>query len=87
MRLFAASPPPTAVGFHRLAGAGSIRQAMRIATEKAFPTPPSLRSWKTLARRGAPGLVLAYAWRPLWLVWKAPRGLLALLRAARSERT
>jgi hypothetical protein len=31
-------------------------------------------------------LALAYAWRPLWLAWKAPRGLMALIRATRAER-
>lgn len=86
LRLFAASPPPTAVGFHRLAAAGSIGAKLRVAVEKAFPTPPSLRAWQPVARRGAAGLAVAYAWRPLWLLWKAPRGLLALVRAARSER-
>jgi hypothetical protein len=86
LRLLAASPPPTAVGFHRLAVEGSWRDKLRIAIEEVFPTPPSMRTWQPLARRGAAGLALAYAWRPLWLLWKAPRGLLALARAARSER-
>jgi Uncharacterised nucleotidyltransferase len=87
VRLFAVSPPPTAVGFHRLAAAASWRERLRVVIQKLFPTPPSLRAWQPVARRGAAGLALAYAWRPLWLVWKAPRGLLALLRAARSERS
>jgi putative nucleotidyltransferase-like protein len=85
LRLFALSPPPTSVGFHRLAEAGSWSEKLRVAIEKIFPTPPSLRAWQPVARRGAAGLALAYAWRPLWLLWKAPRGLLALVRAARSE--
>ena len=86
LRLLAVSPPPTSVGFHRLAAARSWRERLRIAIEKAFPTPPSLRAWQPIARRGRAGLAIAYVWRPLWLVWKAPRGLVAVIRATRSER-
>jgi hypothetical protein len=85
--LLTVSPPPTAIGFHRLAEAESWREKLRVTVEKLFPSPPLLRAWQPVAQRGAAGLALAYAWRPLWLFWKAPRGLIALVRAARSERS
>ncbi len=78
----------TSLGFMRLAEAGSWRARVVMLAHKLVPTPTFMRIWQPLACRGTWGLLLAYLWRPLWLVWHAPRGGLAYARARlRSKRT
>jgi hypothetical protein len=47
------------------------------------PTPAFMRHWFPQARRGPLGMVLAYLWRPLWLVLRLPPSAIAWLRAHR----
>jgi hypothetical protein len=51
---------------------------------KTFPPPAFMRAWSPLARRGALGLALAYAWRPVWLVVHSGAAVRAWRRARRS---
>jgi hypothetical protein len=83
--LRASSPPPVALGFDQLARAEDWRARLRIMRHKVAPPATFVRAWSPLARRGRLGLVLAYAWRPLWLLRSAPAGFRAW-RAARWPR-
>jgi hypothetical protein len=40
---------------------------------KLFPPATFMRSWSPLAARGRAGLLLAYLWRPFWLLRRLPR--------------
>jgi Uncharacterised nucleotidyltransferase/Transglutaminase-like superfamily len=81
----ACDAPPTTRGWYlasRLEGTARLRFLLR----KLFPHPAFMRSWSSLARRGRTGLVAAYAWRPLWLLPRAARGLTAFARLAAARR-
>jgi hypothetical protein len=81
--LMAGARTPTALGFERLREQPTLAARLRFLWVKLWPTPPFLRMWQPVARRGRLGLVAAYVWRPFWLAWMAPRGLRAWLRARR----
>jgi hypothetical protein len=87
LALLLATPPPTAMGFERLATADGARARIRVMVDEVAPRPSFMWVWHPLARRGRLGLALAYLWRPLWLLWNAPRGLRAWGRARRSAGT
>jgi hypothetical protein len=80
--LRASTPPPVALGFDQLARAENWRARLEIIYHKVVPPATFIRAWSPLARRGRLGLVLAYGWRPLWLLRRAPAGFRAW-RAAR----
>jgi hypothetical protein len=40
-----------------------------------------IRAWSPLARRGRVGLAVAYAYRPLWVLWRVGPAVWALARA------
>jgi hypothetical protein len=86
LALLSATPPPTAMGFERLAMARGTRDRIRLVVEEVAPPPSFMWVWHPLARRGRLGLGLAYLWRPSWLLWKAPAGLRAWRRARTSAR-
>ena len=81
--LRAASAPSTAIGFARLAATPGVRAKLALAARKLVPTPAFMRHWSRLARRGRPGLVLAYLWRPFWLLLQLLPAGVAWLRARR----
>jgi hypothetical protein len=82
VRLRASSAPVTAEGIAAVMARPGIRQKLHLVAREAFPSPGFMRQWAPMARRGAGGLLVAYLFRILWLVWHAPRGLFAW-RAAR----
>jgi hypothetical protein len=86
----AAELPHTALGFAWLASRESRGRRLRFLFRKVVPPRAVVRSWASLRSpvepRG-PGLVLAYAWRVLWLAGQAPGGLLAWWRARRRARS
>jgi Uncharacterised nucleotidyltransferase len=49
---------------------------------KLFPPVTFMRHWSPLARRGNAGLLLAYTWRPIWMLAQLP----ATVRAWRRRR-
>jgi hypothetical protein len=83
--LRAATPPPVALGFEQLAEAPSLRAQVAILRHKVFPPPTFMRKWSPRARQGRLGLALAYAWRPIWLLKKAPAGFRAWRSARRGQ--
>jgi len=85
--LRASTPPPMAFGFEWLAGTPGLRAKAALVVSKAAPSPAFMRAWSRLARRGLFGLIVAYLWRPLWLLGHAGPGLLAWLRARRQARS
>ena len=83
--LRATTPPPVALGFDQLAQANGVRARLAILGHKLFPPPTFMRKWSPRARQGRLGLALAYAWRPLWLLSKAPAGYRAWRDARRAQ--
>jgi hypothetical protein len=79
--LRAASAHPTAIGFARLAATAGVRAKLALAGRKLVPTPAFMRHWSRLARRGRSGLVLAYLWRPVWLLLRLLPAGVAWVRA------
>lgn len=81
------SDVPMVEGFQELAEASSLRERLGIVARELFPSPTFMRWWRPLARRGRLGLAAAYAWRPIWLLLHAPKGLLAWRRSRRNARS
>lgn len=77
---------PLALAFEHLATTRGTRARMSLMLRELFPTPSFMRWWSPRARRGRRGLVLAYCWRPVWLLIKAGPGFLAWRRARREWR-
>jgi len=75
---------PMAEGFERLATAPGPAGKAAVARDELFPSREFMRWWSPLARRSGRGLVIAYAWRVLWLAAHAPPGLRAWRRARRA---
>jgi len=69
LALRAGRVPPLATGIQWLVTSKGMNGKLRLVLRKTFPPADFLRAWKPLARRGWPGLVTAYAWRPLWVAW------------------
>jgi hypothetical protein len=80
--LLAGSPPPISHGIERLARARGARAKTSILVRKLVPPPGFMRRWHPLASRGRAGLLLAYLYRPLWMLRHTPKALQAW-RAAR----
>jgi len=68
---------PMAEGFNELLSSETgVREKLAVVANELFPRPEFIRWWSPLARRGRLGMMVAYLWRPVWLVGHAPRGLL-----------
>jgi hypothetical protein len=78
--------PPTALGFDWLSQTPGVRRKMVFIGGKIVPDREFMRAWSPMARRGHTGLVFAYAWRPLWLVWRGVPGFRSWLAARRAIR-
>ena len=63
--------------------AGSLRTRLSMIWHKLFPPVTFLRHWSPLARRGRLGTLIAYAWRPMWVMVRALAAVRAWLRAHR----
>jgi hypothetical protein len=84
--LRSAGAPPTALGFERLAQAGSTRRRASMVIRELVPSPAFMRTWHPLAAKGPAGLLVAYMMRPFWLLRWALPGLSAWLKARRRAR-
>ncbi len=79
--------PETALGWDRLVNAHGLRPRLAMLADELVPAPSAMRVWKPIARRRRWGLAVAYAWRPLWLLTKLPRGVVAVRRAETRRRS
>jgi hypothetical protein len=76
-----ASQVPLAEGLYTLVRATGWRARLRAVVAELAPTAEFMRWWSPLARRGRVGLTLAYAWRPVYLLLKAPAAARTVWRA------
>jgi hypothetical protein len=81
--LHANTPPPIALGLEQLASTASLRKRIAIIAGKTFPPPGLVRYWWPPAGRNRTMLVIAYLYRPVWLLRHAPRGFRAWRSAKR----
>jgi hypothetical protein len=79
-------PPPLAMGALWFLKERGIHRRASVAFHKLFPSRDFLRAWRPIARRGRLGLLVTYAWRPVWVLWRAGPAVVAARRAARAER-
>ena len=78
------TPPPMALGFDWLARTPGFKRKVRLVAAKIVPDRQFMRAWSPLAQSGGrTGLMLAYAWRPFWLLRHSIPGLRAWLAARR----
>ena len=84
--LRASSAPQTALGFDWLSQTPGVRAKVVLVAGKVAPPPDFMRARWRVARAGRTGLALAYAWRPVWLLWHAGPGLRAWLAARQRAR-
>jgi hypothetical protein len=80
--LSASSAPDTAAGIEWLVSTPGVAARLRLLLGELVPSREFMRLWFPLSRRHRWGMVLAYAWRPIWLTAKLPGGLRAWLRVA-----
>jgi hypothetical protein len=85
--LYAQGIPPVAEGVERLRTTSDPRARARLVIRELVPTRQFMKAWSPLARRGALGLMLAYCYRPVWLLVKLPAALRANARARRAVET
>jgi hypothetical protein len=82
--LHASGAPDLALGLEWLARTGGGGARFRVVARKAFPPSDWMRDWlPSVAGRGRTGLVAAYGWRLLWLVWHFPPAFVAWRQARR----
>jgi len=79
-------PAALSVGVDWLLRSKGSRRKVALVARKVVPPPAFLREWSPLARRGRWGLALAYIWRPVWLVWRAPPAVWAVIVASSRAR-
>ncbi len=70
--------------FHRTRG---VRARASFVRHKVVPPPTFMRKWSPLARRGRAGLLLAYLYRPIWILRRSPAALRAWNDAQRPAAT
>lgn len=75
----------SALTLDRFAHAGGVRTGLSMIRHKLVPPKTFIRRWSPLARRGGAGLMIAYAWRPVWVLIRVPAALRAWRRARRNE--
>ncbi len=81
MALREEAAPPLSVGIDWLLRSRGASSRASLVFRKLVPPPGFMRDWSPLARRGSMGLALAYAWRPLWVLWKIVPALGAVIHA------
>jgi hypothetical protein len=73
--------PALSLGLDWLVSSPGVRGKGRLVLRKIFPPASFMRAWSPLAERGRLGLIGAYAYRPVWVLWHAGPALWALARA------
>lgn len=80
--LRATNTTPGALGMARLLGLPASRWPAEIVRE-LVPSRAFMRAWSRMARRGPLGLVVAYLYRPMWLLGRAWPAYAAFRRVKR----
>lgn len=70
-------------GVDQLIETRGARRRLALVAHKLLPSRRLIRAWSPLARRGTIGLILAYLWRPFWVLGKLPGAVLARRRGSR----
>lgn len=78
-----AAQVPLAESLNELIETPGAAAKLRIARAELFPKPRFMRWWSPLARRGPWGVALAYVWRPIYIVLRAPAAIRAVWLARR----
>ncbi len=73
--------PALALGIDWLVSSPGVRGKGRLVLRKIFPPASFMRAWSPLAERGRLGLMVAYVYRPVWVLWRAGPAVWALARA------
>lgn len=60
--------PPLSQGLVWLSQLPSTGARVRFVARTLLPPPGYLRVWSPMARRGTVGLIMAYCWRPFWML-------------------
>jgi hypothetical protein len=84
---------PVAIALDSLASERSLRARARLALRALVPSPLYMRHWSAMhmtrwpaaATRGPLALALAYVWRPIWILLRLPKAIIALRRARRDQ--
>jgi hypothetical protein len=84
---------PVANALESLASERSLRARARLALRALVPSPLYMRHWSAMhmtrwpaaATRGPLTLGLAYVWRPIWILLRLPKAIIALRRARRDQ--
>ena len=75
-----------ALGLQWLLQTRGLGAKASLLVRKVAPPPAYMRACSRLAQKGSPGLILAYAWRPLYLLLEAPLTIHSWWRARRDLR-
>ncbi len=75
-----------ALTLERFACADDRRTRLSIVCNKLFPPPTFMRHWSPHARRGRPGLAIAYVLRLRWVLTRLPAAVRSWRRARRGLR-
>ncbi len=75
-----------ALGLQWLLQTPGLGAKASLLVRKLVPPPAYMRAWSRLAQKGSSGLILAYAWRPLYLLLEAPLTIHSWWRARRDLR-
>lgn len=70
-----------ALTLERFTRARDLHTRCSILRYKLFPPPTFMRRWTPLAHRGRTGLIVAYVWRPVWVVYRLPAAVRVWRRA------
>jgi hypothetical protein len=86
LALRADGSPPPALTLERLSRTHGLRARAGIVRHKLVPPPTYMRKWYPRARRGPGWLLVAYVWRPVWLLGHAPKAYRAWRRTKHLSR-
>ena len=85
--LFAEHPTlELAMGIQSLTEVKGARSKAEVLRRALWPSPAFMRAAFPQACRSKPGLILAYLWRPAWLLARVPGALSGVRRARRTVR-
>jgi len=84
---------PVAFALDVLTDEKQRRARARLLVRSIFPSPLYMRQWSAMHmtrwpaafRRGSAGLMVAYLWRPVWVLLRLPKAIMTLRGARRAQ--